>query len=107
MIGKIKELDNTDINMDYWEKSVYNYSKLALFFLDAKMYKEDAEWEGLFRSYKETREKYGSIGKKKAEAYNLILILNALDMLKKDKEGNINNKHGQILKTKIALLKLE
>lgn len=108
LIKKIQELDNSEINMDYWEKADYNYSKLVLFFLDSKMYKEDAEWDKLYQSYKETREKYGSIGKKKAEIYSLLFISGALDILKKDKDGNLLNKQAQVLKTKIGdLLKLE
>jgi CHAT domain-containing protein len=108
LLNKIHELDNAEINMDYWEKADYNYSKLVLFFLDAKLYKEDPEWDNLYKSYKETREKYGSIGKKKAELYSLLFVSGALEILKKDKEGNFINKQAQVLKTKIdALLKLE
>lgn len=107
LIDKIQELEDSEINMDYWEKADYNYSKLALLFLDPKMSREDSEWEELHKSYKETREKYGSIGKKKAELSNLVLILGALDVLNKDKEGKLTNKHAQLLKTKISALKLE
>jgi CHAT domain-containing protein len=104
---KIQELTDSEINMDYWEKADYNYTKLALFFLDPKISKEDSEWEKLYQSYKETREKYGSIGKKKAEMSNLLLILGALDVLAKDEKGLFKNKHAQILQTKINALKLE
>lgn len=107
LINKIQELGDAQINMDYWEKADYNCSKLVLFFLDSKMYKEEAEWEKLFHSYKETREKYGSIGKKKAEISNLTLILGAFDILKSDKEGNLIHKQAQQLKTKIGLLRLQ
>lgn len=100
LYNKIKDLENSEINMDYWEKADYTYSKLALFFLDAKLYKEDSEWEKLFHSYKETRDKYGSIGKKKAEVHNLISIIDALKMLKKD------NKQAQMIKLKIEQLVL-
>lgn len=100
LINKIQELENSEINMDYWEKADYTYSKLALFFLDAKLYKEVKEWEKLFQSYKETRDKYGSIGKKKAEVTNLILIIDALNMLNKE------NKQAQQIKLKIEQLVL-
>ena len=103
---KIQALEDSEINMDYWEKADYNYCKLALLFLDPKMSKEDSEWQELNKSYKETREKYGSIGKKKAEMTNLVLILGALDILKKS-QGQFISKHAQLLKTNIESLKLE
>lgn len=104
---KIHDLNDSDINMDYWEKADYNYSKLALFFLDPKIYKDDSEWDKLFKSYKETHEKYGSIGKKKAELYNLFMILDAFEILKKDKNGAFISKQAQVLQTKINILKLQ
>ncbi|WP_309640703.1 CHAT domain-containing protein [Flavobacterium sp.] len=106
LLNKIRELNDSEINMDYWEKADYTYGELALLFLDSKRAKDEMVWEKLFQSYRETREKYGSIGKKKAEISNLVLILDALDILKKDASGAIANKHGQQIKTKIEQLLL-
>jgi CHAT domain-containing protein len=97
--NNIKELKSSNINMDYWEKSNYSYSLLAKLFIDPKLSNTTKIWDELIEAYKETREKYGSIGKKKGELYNLYLIMDALKL------NTGANKHKDALIKGVARLK--
>ncbi|MCU7617369.1 CHAT domain-containing protein [Chryseobacterium sp. PBS4-4] len=95
-----KALKNTSLNMDYWDSSDYAFSDLSILFLDHELAKKDSNWQNLYVNYKQTRERYGSIGKKKAELFNLELIIDAFDVLTKDASGKIKNRDAALLKTK-------
>lgn len=95
-----KSLKNTSLNMDYWDSSDYAFSDLSILFLDHEFAKKDSNWQNLYLNYKQTRERYGSIGKKKAELFNLELIIDAFDVLTKDESGKIKNQDAALLKTK-------
>ncbi len=109
-ITELKErklsIQNLFLNMDYWDSSDNCGIDLSLMFLDEAEAKKEENWEQLAASYLETRAKYGSFGKKKAELYNIELIIDALGCLE-DAKGKITPWHAAHLKEKIgALLQL-
>lgn len=99
-------INSASLNMDYWTTSDACGIKLAELFLYEDYANEERKWSDLIATYQLNRAKYGSIGKKKAELYNLELIVDALQSLKKKdkKEQELQNSHAEILRVKIIEL---
>ncbi len=94
-------INSASLNMDYWSTSDSCGIKLGELFLNENDTDDDNKWKDLLETYQYNRAKYGSIGKKKAELYNLELIIDALNSLKK--KGNsqeLLNKHAEKLRVK-------
>lgn len=84
-----QDLKSSNLNMDYWDSADYTNSALTLLFLDETEANKDENWDELISNYRETRSRYGSIGKKKAELYNIELIVDALNCLENiDESGS-------------------
>lgn len=98
-------IKNSFLNMDYWDSSDSCGIKLSKLFLEEEEAAKEENWSKLLENLQETRAKYGSIGKKKAELYNIQLIIDALDTLEKDKKTDqLLNSHAAILKKNIEEL---
>lgn len=102
--SKSKSLANSSVRMDYWESADYTSSLLSMLFLDKNRAAKNENWEFLAQEYIELRKKFGSPGKKKAELYNLNLIIDAFKTIV---PARLNaSKHALQLQRKMIELRL-
>ncbi|AWI25783.1 CHAT domain-containing protein [Flavobacterium pallidum] len=88
------------LDMDYWDNTDPTGMMLVMLFLDPENAAKPEPWDKLFELGNEMRQRFGSVGKKQAELYNLELIVNALEMY----DQVISNPHLERLKVKVSEL---